>query len=141
MNHTLRPLTCVIAMFLLAAAGCGAAVSTSTPTTTAAARTTDTFTGTVAVGARDVHAFTVTAAGTVDVALTAVTPASMVMGISIGTTVDGSCIALSGASAQASPGSAALLSGIVSAGTLCVDVHDLGTLSAPVGYTVTVTHP
>jgi len=35
----------------------------------------------------------------------------------------------------------AQLSGTTSAGTLCVQVYDIGNQTAPVSYTVTVTHP
>jgi hypothetical protein len=128
-------------MVLLGAARCGS--STTTPTTPAAvARTTDTFTGTVAVGGRDFHSFPITAAGTVDVTLTAATPpATIVMGVSIGMPGNGICIPVAGGSTQTPAGSTVQLSGVASPGTLCVDVHDAGGQSAPVTYTVTVTHP
>ncbi|MCU1386215.1 MAG: hypothetical protein JWL71_4912 [Acidobacteria bacterium] len=133
---------CVIAsLFLISAMACTGSNST-TATAATSTRTSDTFSGTVAVGGHDVHNFSAAAAGTIDVTLTAVTPASTaVMGISVGLAGDGGCSALAGASVQAVAGSAAQLSGIVTLGTLCVDVHDVGTLSAPVGYTVTVVHP
>jgi hypothetical protein len=111
----------------------------ATPTV---ARTTDTFTGTVAVGGADFHSFPIAATGTVDVTLTSATPpASVVMGLSVGTPGTDRCIAVAGGSTQTPAGSSVQLSGIASPGTLCVDVHDAGELSAPVSYTVTVTHP
>jgi hypothetical protein len=126
---------------LLGIAGCGS----STPpaaTTPTVARTTDTFSGTVAVGGDDFHGFPIAAAGTVDVTLTAATPpATIVMGVSVGVPADGKCTALAGGSTQTPAGTSVQLSGIASPGTLCVDVHDAGGQSAPVTYTVTVTHP
>ena len=121
--------------------GCGSS-TTPAATTPTVARTTDTFTGTVAVGGDDFHSFAVAATGPIDVTLTAATPLStIVMMISIGMPADGKCVALAGASSQTPAGSAPQLSGIASPGTLCVDVRDSGNASAPVGYTVTVTHP
>jgi hypothetical protein len=119
--------------------GCGSSdTATTTPTV---ARTTDTFTGTVAVGGDDFHSFPISATGPIDVTLTAATPSTIVMGISIGMVADNKCVALAGASSQAQVGTAPQLSGIASPGTLCVDVRDSGNESAPVSYTVTVTHP
>ena len=124
---------------LLVATGCH---NDTTPaaTTPTAARTTETFTGTVAVGGADSHTFTITAAGDVDVTLTAATP-SVVMGLDVGMPGTGTCVAVAGGSTQASAGSSVQLSGVASPGTMCVDVHDAGGQSAPVTYTVTVTHP
>ncbi|HEX3646386.1 MAG TPA: hypothetical protein VHT95_12315 [Vicinamibacterales bacterium] len=127
--------------FLIGAAACGS--SPSTPTTTPTVpRTTDTFNGTVAVGGRDFHSFTITTTGTVDVTLTAAAPpATIVMGVSVGIPANGLCPAMSGASTLTAAGGSVQLSGILSPGLLCVDVHDVGNQSAPVSYTVTVTHP
>ena len=127
----------------LGAVACGSSSSTSTTTaTTTATRTTDTFSGTVAVGGHDFHSFPISATGIIDVTLTAAAPPSTIaMGLSVGTPADGKCTALAGASTTAVAGSAVQLSGMSTAGTLCVDVHDVGNQSAPVSYTVTVTHP
>lgn len=72
--------------------------------------------------------------------LTAATP-SIVMGIGLGTVADSLCTLLPGASTNAQPGAAAQLAGIVSTGTLCADVYDVGNQTTPVSYTLTVTHP
>ena len=92
--------------------------------------------------ASDFHSFPIAATGTVDVTLTAAAPpAAIVMGVSIGIPGDGKCAAIAGGSTQTPAGATVQLSGIASPGTLCVDVHDVGGQSAPVSYTVTVTHP
>jgi hypothetical protein len=130
----------LVVALLVSAAACGSTSSTTAATTVT--RTTDTFTGTVPVGGADFHSFPITATGTIDVTLTAAAPpATIVMGLHIGTPADGKCTAIAGASTRASAGTTAQLSGIASPGTLCVDVHDVGNQSAPVSYTVTVTHP
>jgi hypothetical protein len=125
----------------IGASACGGSGSTSSTTPTVV-RTTDTFTGTVAIGGRDFHSFTITATGTVDVTLTAATPpATIVMGLNIGIPGDSKCPAMAGASALTAAGASVQLSGIASPGLLCVDVHDVGNQSVPISYTVTVTHP
>ena len=128
---------------LVGAAGCGSTDNTTAATTTpTVTRTTDTFSGTVQVRGRAFHSFPVGATGQIDVTLTAATPPStIVMGISIGIPGDGTCPALAGASANVVAGASVQLSGMASAGTFCVDVHDVGNQSAPISYTVTVTHP
>jgi hypothetical protein len=125
----------------MSVSACGSSGSTSTTAPTVA-RTTDTFTGTVAVGGRDFHSFTITATGTVDVTLTAATPPStIVMGVNIGLPANSLCPAMAGASTLTAAGATVQLSGIASPGLLCVDVHDIGNQSVPVSYAVTVTHP
>jgi hypothetical protein len=128
---------------LLGTAGCsGNSTTTPAATTPTVSRTTDSFTGTVVVGGSDFHSFPVAAAGTIDVTLTAAAPpAAIVMGISIGVPADGKCNAVAGGSTRTPAGTSVQLSGIASPGTLCVDVRDGGGQTAPVTYTVTVTHP
>ena len=126
------------ALFVAACNG----TSNTTAATTSTTRTTETFSGTVTVGGSDVHNFAVTATGAVDVTLTAAAPpATVVMGISVGIPADGKCPALAGGSTNASAGTTVQLSGLASAGTLCVDVHDAGSQSDTVNYTISVTHP
>jgi hypothetical protein len=131
-----------VALLLLGLSGCSGSSPPPAATSPTVPRTTDTFSGTVAVGGDDFHSFPVAASGTVDVTLTAAAPPSaIVMGISIGVPAGDKCAALAGGSTQTPAGSAVQLSGIASPGTLCVDVRDAGGQSAPVSYTVTVTHP
>jgi hypothetical protein len=128
------------AALLAGVAGCGG--STAAATTPTATRTTDTFTGTVTIGGSDFHSFPVASSGEVDVTLTAVTPPSaIVMGLSLGVPANTGCTALAGASTSAPAGSVPQLSGMVSTGTLCVQVRDVSGQTAPVSYTVTVVHP
>jgi hypothetical protein len=133
-----RPLF-VFSLVALFAAGCGK--DNSSPTSPTTTTKTDTFNGTVAVGGRDIHTFTVDQAGTVSVTLTAASPpASVVMGVGIGIPADGVCGVLPGGSVMAVAGSTAQLTGVVSPGMLCVAVYDVGNQTATVTYTVTVNH-
>jgi hypothetical protein len=128
---------------LLGAAGCkNSNDTTAASTTSSTTRTTDTFSGTVQVGGHDFHSFAVTATGQIDVTLTAAAPpATVVMGVSIGTPGTTTCPALAGATVNAAAGTVAQLSGMATAGALCVDVRDVGNQPGPVNYTVTVLHP
>ncbi len=137
----LTPRIAFVLVGLSVVTACKNDTTTPASTTPTAARTTDTFTGTVAVHGADFHTFTIAAAGNVDVTLTAATPPdSVVMGLSIGMPGD-RCVPVAEGSTQTAAGSSVQLSGIASPGTMCVDVHDVGGQSAPVTYTVTVTHP
>ncbi len=124
----------------LAVTACTKSNSTAASTTPTPAKTTDTFNGTVAVKGTDPHTFTVAASGQVDVTLTAATP-SVPLGLSVGTNAGSGCAAVAGGSVVASPGTVAQLSGVMSPGTYCVAAFDIGTLSQPVSYTVSVAHP
>jgi hypothetical protein len=112
--------------------------STTAPSTTK----TDTFSGTVQVRSSAMHTFTVSAAGQVAVTLTqAGPPATIAMGIGIGTPADSVCGVLPGGSVTAAAGTNAQLTGIVSPGTLCVTVFDVGKQTAAITYALTVSHP
>jgi hypothetical protein len=130
----------VIALLAFSAIACGGSGAATTPTPSAT-RTTATFTGSVPVKGSAFHPFSVSQTGNVDVTLTAATPSTIVMGIGLGTIVESQCALLPGASADVHAGVSAPLSGIVTAGTLCAEVHDAGHQTTPVDYTLTVTHP
>jgi hypothetical protein len=126
----------------LAVSACGNDSTSGTVSTPTVTRTTDTFSGTVQVGGRTFHSFPVSQTGMTDVTLTATTPSTtVVMGLAIGTTGDGGCTSLAGASSNVVAGSTPQITGLTTAGTLCVQIYDVGQATGPVGYTVTVTHP
>ncbi|HEY6212333.1 MAG TPA: hypothetical protein VIW45_08610 [Vicinamibacterales bacterium] len=133
--------TVLVAALALVAAGCTNNNST-TPTTPSIPTTTDTKSGTVQVKGSDFQTFTVTTTGQVDVTLTAAgPPATIVMGLGVGQSGPGSCGLLPGASTQTAAGSSPQVSGIMTPATYCVMVYDVGNMTAPINYTVTVTHP
>lgn len=139
MKNALFFLTLVL---LAAASACTGNNSTSTTTTTpTVTRTTDTFTGTVQVRGSDFHSLPVSQAGQVDVTLTVAGPPPTIgMGLDVGAPNGTACVPFAGASANVQAGSAPL-TGVVSAGTICVQVRDIGNATGPVSYTVTVLHP
>jgi len=103
--------------------------------------TTDTFSGTVAVGGTDSHNFTVSAFGEVDVTLTSAGPPStIVMGLGVGIVSGAACVLVSTVTTQA--GANPQLTGTANPGQLCVSVFDSGGgQTGPVTYSVTVKHP
>ncbi|HXI30614.1 MAG TPA: hypothetical protein VNG89_19380 [Vicinamibacterales bacterium] len=130
------------AALALAVGACGNDSTSGTVSTPTATRTTDTFSGTVQVGGSNFHSFPVSQAGTTDATLTAATPpAGVAMGFAIGTTGDGNCTPLAGASGTVVAGATPQITGLTTAGTLCVQIRDVGQATGPVSYTVTVTHP
>ena len=129
---------------LLAPSACGGSSTTSSTSVTgpSATPTTDVFAGTVAVGGSVTHSFTVVLSnGQVNVTLTAAgPPATIFMGLGIGTPTGSTCTLLSGGSLATPAGSIAQLSGTAQAGTYCVAVYDVGNQTGDVTYSVTVTH-
>jgi hypothetical protein len=128
----------VLALALaLPAAACG---SPSAPSA-APGTTTDSFSGTVTVGGRDIHSFSVASLGEVDVTLTAAGPPSTIfMGLAIGSFANGTCSLLGNGSAIAQAGTLPQLTGSLDVGTYCIDVFDAGNQTGAVNYSVNVSH-
>jgi hypothetical protein len=135
-------LTALLVLVLSAlASGCGSS-SSSSPSDSTGLKT-ENFSGTVPVKGSDFHQFTTTLTGEVDVTLSSVTPA-VNMGVGVGTTDGTTCTLLLGASTPSNgvaAGTNAQLAGIVSAGTFCVQIYDVGNLTSAATYSVTVVHP
>ena len=133
---------CAIAVTVaLMAVACGDK-DTGTTTAPTVTQKTDNFSGTVQVNGSAIHNFTVENSGQVSVTLTAASPPSdVVLGVGVGTPGDNACGILQGASVNARAGSTAQLTGVVSPGTYCVKLSDVGGQTAAVSYTVTVMHP
>jgi hypothetical protein len=127
----------------VATGACGGDSSTAAALTApTAAATTDVFAGTVAVGGSDSHPFTVSSGGSqLNVILTAASPpATIFMGVAVGTPSGSTCTPLTNGSVVTPAGSTAQLSGTVSAGSYCVMVYDVGNQTVDVTYSVTVSH-
>ena len=149
MGSVKTPVLAVIALCLLAAAGCSSGDSTTgssasaLPTAPSTPLVTDTFSGTVQPGGNDWRPFTVTSDG-YQIALTmtaAGPPATISEGLGVGQVVSGSCQLLSGASgAYAASTTTPQLSGTIAAGSYCVMVYDVGNQTAAITYTVVVQH-
>ena len=111
------------------------------PTTPDPVIVTETFTGTLNVNGAATHTVFTGATGTVTATLTSLgenAPAKV--GFSMGTLAGSTCtVVLHNDNAVVT----SILSGTVStlAGSLCVRVYDVGSLTESVSYTFTVTHP
>ncbi len=108
---------------------------------------TETFSGTVQVNGTDIHTFTIDVSGNVTITLTAAgPPPTITMGVTVGnpsTPAGGTtttCAALTGGTINTPAGSTPQLSGALLAATYCIAVSDVGNQTAPVNYTVVVTH-
>jgi hypothetical protein len=117
--------------------------SSSGVTTPTVPLTNQTFTGAVQVGGSSSNTtFVVAQNGEVDITVTALgPPANIIMGLAIGipSATDGSCAAPAGTlqvQASTTP-----LVGSETAGTYCVRLYDIGYMTAPINYTITVAHP
>jgi hypothetical protein len=133
-----------LALAILTTSACGSG-STTSPTTTAPATapTTEVFTGTVAPGTADTHNFTLALSnGQLNVTLTAAgPPATIFMGLGVGTVSGTTCTLASNAIGVVQASSTAQFSFVqVPAGAYCVSVSDAGNQLADVTYSVTVTH-
>lgn len=137
-----RWLLCLPLVTTLAAAGCGGNPLSPTQLAELAALTTitDTFSGTVAVGATVVHPFASKAGGAVTLTLTAVGPDSAaLLGLGLGAWNGATCtVQISTTTAKAGEVYQTSVSG---AGNYCVAVADAGTSPADTTYTVQVAHP
>ena len=144
-----RSRSVVVALILLTAACSQSDTSTSTtePSTTAPPSAVESFSGTLQPAGTNLHTFTVKETGYVEITLIGVVPqlgsepsAPITLGLGIGTpdTFSGTCLVLYKVNAQA--GTAAQIIGTATAGPDCLTVFDVGSLSQPVIYTVTVAH-
>jgi hypothetical protein len=120
--------------------------STTTTTTTnpiASPTTTDSFDGQLGILSTTYFTYDVTVYGTVNATLVSISgagvPSTVQVRLALGTVTDDSCAATSTATATA--GSTAQLTTTEQPGTYCVSVADVGNLSRPAAFTVTVAHP
>ena len=128
-------------VLLCGVSACGGGDSTGSVLAAPTTLVTESFTGTVVVGASDFHTFSASTGGAINVTLTAAGPPSTIyMGIGVGTPGASACALLTNGSVVAPAGITAQLSGTISAGTYCVSVFDVANETAPVTYAVTVTH-
>jgi hypothetical protein len=109
--------------------------STSSSTTTP-----DTFNGTLSVQGSNLFTFTVAQAGTVSVTLSTLS-ASVAVGLGIGTPSGTASCTLTTSNASAVAGSTAQIVVTENPGSYCVSIYDVGKLTGPATFTVSVAHP
>jgi hypothetical protein len=140
-----RPIGRALAVAVLLASSLWAcSSSTITPTTpttptTPAEKITETFTGTLASQETSYYTFVAKSAGLVTTTLTSVTPDNTIaIGIAVGTFDGLSCTPVV-VSETAKVGTA-LIGTATAPIALCLKVYDVGTITDPTTYTVTVDH-
>ena len=124
----------------LVAAGCEGEIA-NLPTTPDPVTVTETFTGTLTVNGAQTHNVFTGATGLVTATITSLgESAPEKVGLSMGTLAGATCtVVMHNDNAVVT----SYLSGTVAtlAGSLCVRVCDVGKLTGPVDYTITVSHP
>jgi hypothetical protein len=129
----------VLLVGALVAAGCDNDIENLTPTEPAPTIT-ETFTGTITVNGATIHTFTTAASGLVTATLTAVTPDPAIqVGLGLGTWNGTNC-QLTLPKDDAVQGNA-VIGQVSGPGTLCARIYDVGKMTEPLGYTITVEHP
>ena len=140
-----QTLACLIVAAALSAAACSDSstdTSTSPTPTPTTPLVTENFSGTVQPGSNDSKPFTVTSSGFAIAAdlTSAGPPATISMGIGVGTLVGGTCQLSSGGFTTTAAGATPQLNGTIASGTYCFMVYDVGNQSGPITYTAVVTH-
>jgi hypothetical protein len=147
-----RVLLCLALVAMVAGAGCGdddsptspTDTSTTPPATTAEPTISEEFTGSLPVGGVRFYSFDVTALGTVNITLDRVggvagVPATIWVGIGVGTPDGTDCSTTASLSTQS--GGGPHISTSLAAGTYCARIYDIGNLAAPAPFAVTIAHP
>ena len=120
--------------------GCGEIKNLLSPDKASSSSSSQSFTGTLAVGGSSSFTFTVGQAGTVNATLTSLGGSSPV-GLGIGTPGGTTSCQLATSSQSTTAGTSPQVSAKETAGSYCVCVFDTGSLAAATTFAVTVTHP
>jgi hypothetical protein len=135
---TRRPWQFAVIVSLSCVGGCNLLNNATAPT---AAALTEVFAGTLAPQGANIFMFTVAQAGAVTVTLTALSPANTVgVGLGIGTPSGTTACTLTTSTPNAIAGSLAAIRLNEAAGSFCVKIYDVGTLSTSSTFTISVSH-
>jgi hypothetical protein len=122
--------------FVLVAAGAAACGNSTTAPTTSS---NDNFSSTLAVRGTATHTVTVVKAGTVTVTLDSIIPVAVVgVGFGLSNTTSGTCTVTT---SMDTSGGTDQLSSAVDVGTYCVRISDIGNLTQPSSFSMTITRP
>lgn len=131
----------VFCAVVLVVAACGEDTTPTGPSTNTTPTTvTDTFTGSINRNGAATHAFVASAAGTVSATLTSLGPnEEIVVGFGLGTW-NGTVCTVVLARDQAVK-TTVIYGNVNGSGELCVRVYDVGNVTEPTSYEITVVHP
>lgn len=131
---------------LLLLAGCGKDDSTTAPSSTtptpAAATVIERYIATIGVGGSGFYSFTVPTYGNVELTLNAVSGVDgpdVTLGIGLGGPRGRDCSAAT--TANTAPGTTAQLTSAYTSGVYCARVFDVGNLTGPTTFNLTIAHP
>lgn len=128
----------VILIVLLTAAGCGDDDTPTGPSEPAPVAVTETFSGTLTVNGGVTNPFSVTRVGELSARLAALSVEGATVGLSLGTWNGQVCqIVLANDNAAMNVTVVGTASTI---GSFCVRIYDVGKLTGPVDFEITVTH-
>lgn len=121
--------------------GCNLLQDSTSPSTTPTS-TTETFSGTLGVKSSNFFTFTVSNAGTVNVTLTALGPtATVAVGLGIGTPSGTTSCTLSSFTSSAVAASTPQITVTENPGSYCAQISDVGNLTTPSTFTISIVHP
>src|SRR5215467_12627991 len=106
---------------------------------------TEIFTGTLSQNGAFQHIFTITTLGAVTVTITGLAPnTSQIVGLSLGVWTGAQCSTspqTGGASNDTATTGSSITLNATAGGNLCARLYDVGFVTTPVLYTITITHP
>jgi len=122
-------------------AACGNSTTTPTTPTTPTGPTTSIFASRLTPGGAVSRQFGASTNGTVTAMLTNAAGPNTVVGLGIGVPTTGLAKCALSTAVQTKAGSTPQLSATVDAGNYCVVVYDIGTLTSPIDFSVTLVFP
>ena len=135
----------ILAVAVLATGACSNDTLSSLTTPTNPTIFTDTFTGTLSQNGSFTHSFTTASLGAVTVTIVGLAPnASQIVGLSLGVWNGSACSTspqTGGSSSDTATTGSSITLNASAAGSLCVRLYDVGFITAPVLYSLQVTHP
>ena len=120
---------------------CGKDTPTTTTPSTPTSPTTSTFASRLTAKGAVSRSFAATQAGTVSVTLTNAGGPFTLVGLGIGVPTTGIAGCALSTAINATPGSSPQLTASVDAGSYCVTIYDIGTLTSPIDFSITVVFP
>lgn len=135
----------ILAVAVLATGACSNDTLSSLTTPTNPTIFTDTFTGTLSQNGSFTHSFTTASLGAVTVTIVGLAPnSSQIVGLSLGVWNGSACSTspqTGGSSSDTATTGSSITLNASAAGSLCVRLYDVGFITAPVLYSLQVTHP
>src|SRR5215467_6148665 len=137
----------VIALVAVAATACSdnTLSQLAAASTTTANPQTEVFTGTLSTNGAFQHIFTTTTLGAVTVTITSLSPTTtQIVGLSLGVWTGAQCSTspqTGGASNDTATTGSTITLNATAGGNLCARIYDVGFVTTPVLYTITITHP